>query len=317
MALEVGRVAAAHAGAGARLRADPGVRRRSLSVRRRAGAGRCRPAPRRAERHRRHGSLRLSPARRTSSPSRPSGSRARCGSPRACCAASASFFFISFLFAYFYLRSLDTNNDWKIGRGEPSRDSGSRSSALLVLSAVVCGWRATRPADALRRGDRRAGHGARWRSCSSSSSTRRSASAPASGGVCQRVHRLDGHVRRVRDRDACTGSRPRSRACGAAPAGRASPVRVARGCPPTRSSCCGRGSRRARSSGPSTSAIGVLGVRDPLPGLSGGPAAPHWSVDPSLVYVVLAAALYWLGGRGRPPGSARAPAAACVRRRAC
>ena len=30
----------------------------------------------------------------------------------------ASFFFISFVFAYFYLRSLDSNNSWKIGTGE-------------------------------------------------------------------------------------------------------------------------------------------------------------------------------------------------------
>jgi heme/copper-type cytochrome/quinol oxidase subunit 3 len=36
------------------------------------------------------------------------GARALCG--------SASFFFVSFVFAYFYLRSLDLSNEWKIGR---------------------------------------------------------------------------------------------------------------------------------------------------------------------------------------------------------
>ena len=36
------------------------------------------------------------------------GARMLCG--------AAAFFFVSFVFAYFYLRSLDTNNAWKIGQ---------------------------------------------------------------------------------------------------------------------------------------------------------------------------------------------------------
>jgi hypothetical protein len=31
-----------------------------------------------------------------------------------------TFYFLSFLFAYFYLRSLDTNNSWKIGKVDPT-----------------------------------------------------------------------------------------------------------------------------------------------------------------------------------------------------
>ena len=39
------------------------------------------------------------------------GARLLCG--------ALAFFFVSFVFAYFYLRSLDTNHDWKIGHGQP------------------------------------------------------------------------------------------------------------------------------------------------------------------------------------------------------
>src|ERR1700760_2374758 len=43
---------------------------------------------------------------------------------------AASFFFLAFLFAYFYLRSLDVNKAWKIG-------SVDQSAALRVITAVV------------------------------------------------------------------------------------------------------------------------------------------------------------------------------------
>jgi heme/copper-type cytochrome/quinol oxidase subunit 3 len=62
---------------------------------------------------------------------------------------SASFFFVSFLFAYFYLRSIDSNHAWKIGPVHPSIGLGLTIVALLVLSAVVLRLGATRPTDTL------------------------------------------------------------------------------------------------------------------------------------------------------------------------
>ncbi len=39
-------------------------------------------------------------------------------------AGSITFFFISFVFAYFYLRSLDLNKNWKIGHVSPPMGLG-------------------------------------------------------------------------------------------------------------------------------------------------------------------------------------------------
>lgn len=56
--------------------------------------------------------------------------------------SSISFFFISFVFAYFYLRSLDSNHDWKIAQphgvtvGGPV-GWGTAVMVLLVLSAAA------------------------------------------------------------------------------------------------------------------------------------------------------------------------------------
>jgi heme/copper-type cytochrome/quinol oxidase subunit 3 len=51
---------------------------------------------------------------------------------------SISFFFVSFLFAYFYLRTLDPNHAWKIGRHvSPSLGLGSAVAACLALSAII------------------------------------------------------------------------------------------------------------------------------------------------------------------------------------
>lgn len=51
---------------------------------------------------------------------------------------SVSFFFIAFVFAYFYLRSLDPANDWRIGKHvSPSIGLGTTVMVLLVLSALV------------------------------------------------------------------------------------------------------------------------------------------------------------------------------------
>jgi heme/copper-type cytochrome/quinol oxidase subunit 3 len=62
---------------------------------------------------------------------------------------SASFFFVSFLFAYFYLRSIDSNHAWKIGSVNPSLGLGIAIASLLLLSAVVFRLGATRPTDTL------------------------------------------------------------------------------------------------------------------------------------------------------------------------
>ena len=69
------------------------------------------------------------------------GARMLCG--------AASFFFLSFVFAYFYLRSIDSNNSWKIGAVNPSMGLGLAIAALFVLSAVVFRLGATRPTDTL------------------------------------------------------------------------------------------------------------------------------------------------------------------------
>ena len=65
---------------------------------------------------------------------------------------SATFFFVSFVFAYFYLRSIDSNHAWKIGPVNPSIGLGVAIAVLLVLSAVVFRVGVTRPADTLTAG---------------------------------------------------------------------------------------------------------------------------------------------------------------------
>ncbi len=70
--------------------------------------------------------------------------RAMWVSARQLCGAGA-FFFISFVFAYFYLRSLDTHNDWKIGSVNPSTGLGVAIVVVLIISAVAMRLAATRP----------------------------------------------------------------------------------------------------------------------------------------------------------------------------
>lgn len=65
------------------------------------------------------------------------GARGLCG--------AASFFFISFVFAYFYLRSLDTSGDWKIGHVSPPIGLGVAVMVVFVLSAVMLRVAAMRP----------------------------------------------------------------------------------------------------------------------------------------------------------------------------
>ncbi|MGI8715731.1 MAG: hypothetical protein ACR2NR_21630 [Solirubrobacteraceae bacterium] len=73
------------------------------------------------------------------------GARQLCG--------AACFFFISFVFAYFYLRSLDLNKDWKIGHNiNPSLGLGVAILVALVLSAALLRGAATRPELTVRAG---------------------------------------------------------------------------------------------------------------------------------------------------------------------
>ncbi len=63
---------------------------------------------------------------------------------------SISFFFISFVFAYFYLRSLDPDKGWKMGAHvSPSIGLGTAIMVLFVLSGVVFRLGRGRPARTL------------------------------------------------------------------------------------------------------------------------------------------------------------------------
>src|SRR5947207_15490375 len=60
-------------------------------------------------------------------------------------AGSITFFFISFVFAYFYLRSLDLNHNWKIGHVKPSIALGIAIIVALIVSAGLLRVAARRP----------------------------------------------------------------------------------------------------------------------------------------------------------------------------
>lgn len=64
-------------------------------------------------------------------------------------AGSVTFFFISFVFAYFYLRSLDLNKDWKIGHVSPPIGLGIAIIVCLVVSAGALWVAARRPLEGL------------------------------------------------------------------------------------------------------------------------------------------------------------------------
>src|SRR5580704_3284858 len=57
------------------------------------------------------------------------GGRMLCG--------SITFFFASFLFAYFYLDALDVNHNWKIGPVHPSQGMGVSVMALFLGGGVI------------------------------------------------------------------------------------------------------------------------------------------------------------------------------------
>ena len=73
------------------------------------------------------------------------GARQLCG--------AAAFFFLSFVFAYFYLRSLDLNKDWKIGYNiNPSLGLGVAIVVALALSAALLRVASVRPELTVRAG---------------------------------------------------------------------------------------------------------------------------------------------------------------------
>lgn len=65
------------------------------------------------------------------------GGRLLCG--------SISFFFASFVFAFFYLQALDVNHNWKIGTVHPAKGLGLAIMALFVVGAVIYRLAAKRP----------------------------------------------------------------------------------------------------------------------------------------------------------------------------
>jgi heme/copper-type cytochrome/quinol oxidase subunit 3 len=66
------------------------------------------------------------------------GGRLLCG--------AISFFFASFVFAFFYLKALDVNHSWKIGNVTPDGGIGTAIAALFLFSAVIYRLAARRPA---------------------------------------------------------------------------------------------------------------------------------------------------------------------------
>ena len=68
------------------------------------------------------------------------------------CGATA-FFFAAFAFAYFYLRSLDTNQSWTIGKNvSPSGGLGAAILAAYLLSGLFLWLAARRPEDEISTG---------------------------------------------------------------------------------------------------------------------------------------------------------------------
>jgi heme/copper-type cytochrome/quinol oxidase subunit 3 len=58
---------------------------------------------------------------------------------------AASFFFLTFVFAYFYLKSLDVAKKWKIGHVSPPIGFGVAIAVVLIASALLLRYAALRP----------------------------------------------------------------------------------------------------------------------------------------------------------------------------
>jgi heme/copper-type cytochrome/quinol oxidase subunit 3 len=72
--------------------------------------------------------------------------RALWANARLLCGA-ISFFFAAFLFGYFYLRSIDSDNKWIIGNVNPSVGMGAAIFGLYLASAVLFRLGIHRPKD--------------------------------------------------------------------------------------------------------------------------------------------------------------------------
>jgi heme/copper-type cytochrome/quinol oxidase subunit 3 len=64
------------------------------------------------------------------------GARALSVASRLLCGAS-TFFFLAFLFAYFYLRSIDQNHMWRPAHVKPDQGLGAAFIACVAISAVL------------------------------------------------------------------------------------------------------------------------------------------------------------------------------------
>ncbi len=129
--------------------------------------------------------------RRRSHPSRRTSARARCRSPRGCCAAPPTFFFLAFLFAYFYLRSINVRTTCGARpTSNPNQGLGAAFIVCIVLSAACRDRRGPRDEGQLARlaraGRSRASRSAsrRWRCSASSTRTRTSAPPTAPSRAC-------------------------------------------------------------------------------------------------------------------------------------
>ncbi|MGH2915247.1 MAG: hypothetical protein ACRDMX_09685 [Solirubrobacteraceae bacterium] len=60
-------------------------------------------------------------------------------------AGGGAFFFISFVFSYFYLKSQDVNHDWKIGHVHPGIGLGIAILVCLIAAAVLLRTAVERP----------------------------------------------------------------------------------------------------------------------------------------------------------------------------
>src|ERR1700731_854196 len=52
-------------------------------------------------------------------------------------AGASTFFFLAFIFAYFYLRSINQNHLWRHGHIDPNQALGAAMIACVVLSAAL------------------------------------------------------------------------------------------------------------------------------------------------------------------------------------
>ena len=119
------------------------------------------------------------------------GARQLCG--------AAAFFFMAFVFAYFYLRSLDTHKDWKIGSVNAPIGFGVAIVVALLLSAVALRIAATQSERRVRGRGRRARARAPGRRAAGDR-VDDAGLRPVKRGLRQRIRRVDRLLLGVRPR---------------------------------------------------------------------------------------------------------------------